>query len=109
MRNGYHQPRKVTTAAGAVEVKAPRVNGKRVDKTTGEGLKMTTCRPCPPCAGSLEKCAARFDALFVSLALAAGVREYPTGLLAPRDRHKTITCLAAVEPVVGPGTARTAG
>jgi hypothetical protein len=26
VRNGYHQPRKVTTAAGVVEVKAPRVN-----------------------------------------------------------------------------------
>lgn len=24
VRNGYHQPRQVTTAAGAVEVKAPR-------------------------------------------------------------------------------------
>lgn len=26
VRNGYHQPRKVTTAAGVVEVKAPRVS-----------------------------------------------------------------------------------
>ncbi|MFC5721061.1 transposase [Streptomyces gamaensis] len=29
MRNGYHQPRKVTTAAGTVEVKPPRVNDKQ--------------------------------------------------------------------------------
>lgn len=36
VRNGYHQPRSVTTAAGTVEVKAPRVNDKRVDEETGE-------------------------------------------------------------------------
>ncbi|WP_406016279.1 IS256 family transposase [Streptomyces sp. NBC_00984] len=36
VRNGYHQPRTVTTAAGVVEVKAPRVNDKRVDEATGE-------------------------------------------------------------------------
>ena len=36
VRNGYHQPRKVLTAAGAVEVKAPRVNDRRVDPDTGE-------------------------------------------------------------------------
>lgn len=35
VRNGYHQSRKVTTAAGTVEVKAPRVNDKRVDEATG--------------------------------------------------------------------------
>jgi transposase-like protein len=34
VRNGHHQPRKVTTAAGAVEVKAPRVNDKRTDPDT---------------------------------------------------------------------------
>jgi transposase-like protein len=36
VRNGYHQPREVLTAAGAVEVTAPRVNDKRVDPETGE-------------------------------------------------------------------------
>lgn len=36
VRNGYHQPREVLTAAGAVEVTAPRVNDKRVDPKTGE-------------------------------------------------------------------------
>ena len=36
VRNGYHQPRQVTTAAGAVPVRAPRVNDKRVDEATGE-------------------------------------------------------------------------
>ncbi|QHE70342.1 IS256 family transposase [Rhodococcus sp. WAY2] len=36
VRNGYHAEREVVTAAGAVAVKAPRVNDKRVDPDTGE-------------------------------------------------------------------------
>jgi putative transposase len=36
VRNGYHQPRRVTTAAGAVEVRQPRVNDKRTEEATGE-------------------------------------------------------------------------
>jgi transposase-like protein len=35
VRNGYHQPRDVLTAAGAVEVIAPRVNDGRLDPDTG--------------------------------------------------------------------------
>jgi len=36
VRNGYHAEREVTTAAGAVPVRAPRVNDKRIDPATGE-------------------------------------------------------------------------
>ncbi|GAB3142147.1 IS256 family transposase [Microbispora hainanensis] len=36
VRNGYHASREVLTAAGAIEVKAPRINDKRVDEVTGE-------------------------------------------------------------------------
>ena len=36
VRNGYHESREVTTAAGAVAVVAPRVNDKRIDPETGE-------------------------------------------------------------------------
>jgi transposase-like protein len=36
VRNGHHEPRMVTVAAGAVEVRAPRVNDKRVDEVTGQ-------------------------------------------------------------------------
>jgi transposase-like protein len=35
VRNGYHEPREVTTAAGAVPVRAPRVNDRRIDEATG--------------------------------------------------------------------------
>ena len=33
VRNGYHQPCEVLTAAGAVAVKAPRVNDRRLDES----------------------------------------------------------------------------
>jgi transposase-like protein len=36
VRNGHAEARQVLTAAGAVEVVAPRVNDKRVDEVTGE-------------------------------------------------------------------------
>lgn len=42
VRNGFHQPRKVTTAAGAIEVKAPGVNDKRVDESTGERRRFSS-------------------------------------------------------------------
>ena len=35
VRNGRHEPRAVTTCAGAVAVVAPRVNDKRIDPDTG--------------------------------------------------------------------------
>jgi hypothetical protein len=39
--------------------------------------------------------------LFGSLAQRRGFREYLAGLLAPRDRNKTLTALAGAEPVAG--------
>jgi hypothetical protein len=62
---------------------------------------MTTRRPCPPAPGLLEDFAAQFDGLFSSLAQRRGLRDYLQGLLLPRDRNKTLTGLAAAEPVVG--------
>ena len=62
---------------------------------------MTRRRPCPVAPGPLEGYAARFDDLFGSLAQRRGFREYLAGLLAPRDRNKTLTALAGAEPVAG--------
>jgi putative transposase len=42
VRNGFHEPREVTTAAGAVPVRAPRVNDKRVDEVTGERKRFSS-------------------------------------------------------------------
>jgi hypothetical protein len=64
---------------------------------------MTRHRPCPAAPGPLEEYAARFDDLFSRLAQRRGFREYLAGLLAPRDRNKTLTALAGAEPVTGAG------
>ena len=42
VRNGYHRPREVTTAAGAVEVRQPRVHDKRTDPVTGERQRFSS-------------------------------------------------------------------
>ena len=42
VRNGYHQPREVITAAGAVPVRQPRVNDKRIDEVTGERQRFSS-------------------------------------------------------------------
>jgi len=53
VRNGYAEPRQVLTSAGAVEVKAPRVNDKRVDEATGQRQRFSSailpawCRKSP--------------------------------------------------------------
>src|SRR6266550_4318080 len=62
---------------------------------------MTRRRPCPAAPGPLEQYAARFDDLFTRVAQRRGFREYLAGLLAPRDRNKTLTALAGAEPVTG--------
>src|SRR5499433_2393817 len=62
---------------------------------------MTKPKPCPRAPGPLEEYAARFDDLFTHVAQRRGFREYLAGLLAPRDRNKTLTALAGAEPVTG--------
>ena len=61
---------------------------------------MTARQPCPPAPGPLEVFAAQFDRLFGSLGQRRSFRGYLSGLLAPRDRNKTLTALAGAEPVV---------
>jgi DDE superfamily endonuclease len=62
---------------------------------------MTARRPCPPAPGPLEDYATRFDPLLASVAQRRGFRDYLQGLLAPRDRNKTLTALAGAEPITG--------
>jgi transposase-like protein len=56
VRNGHAEPRQVLTAAGAVEVCAPRVNDKRIDPNTGRRLRFRSvvlppwCRKSPKVA-----------------------------------------------------------
>lgn len=42
VRNGSHVERQVSTAAGSVTVRAPRVNDKRVDEQTGERVRFSS-------------------------------------------------------------------
>jgi len=42
VRNGHHAEREVTTAAGAVSVRAPRVNDKRIDEESGERMRFSS-------------------------------------------------------------------
>jgi SRSO17 transposase len=62
---------------------------------------VTKPEACPPAPGPLEGYAVRFDDLFTHVAQRRGFREYLAGLLAPRDRNKTLTALAGAEPVAG--------
>ena len=53
VRNGHAEPRTVMCAAGAIEVRAPRVSDKRVDEVTGERQRFSSailpawCRKSP--------------------------------------------------------------
>ena len=42
VRNGSHAQRQVTTAAGSVPVRAPRVNDKRIDAETGDRVRFAS-------------------------------------------------------------------
>ncbi|WP_420079601.1 IS256 family transposase (plasmid) [Streptomyces sp. JL4002] len=52
VRNGRHRTRTVTTAAGPVEVAAPRVNDRRVDAETGERERFSSKILAPWCRKS---------------------------------------------------------
>jgi putative transposase len=52
VRNGHARPRQVTTAAGAVEVRAPRVEDRRVDEATGERKRFRSAILPPWCRKS---------------------------------------------------------
>ena len=42
VRNGYHEPREVSTCAGAVAVHAPRVNDRRIDPESFERQRFSS-------------------------------------------------------------------
>ncbi|OLL70706.1 Mobile element protein [Pseudonocardia sp. Ae263_Ps1] len=49
VRNGSHEPREVVTAAGAVAVRAPRVDDRRIDPATGEQRRFSSAILPPWC------------------------------------------------------------
>ena len=52
VRNGHARPRTITTVAGAVEVRTPRVNDRRVDLDTGERTRFKSSIVPPWCRKS---------------------------------------------------------
>jgi transposase-like protein len=52
VRNGHARGRTITTAAGAVPIRAPRVNDKRVDPETGERMRFRSSIIAPWCRKS---------------------------------------------------------
>ncbi len=52
VRNGRAGPRTVTTAAGAIEIEAPRINDKRMDADTGERCRFRSSIVPPWCRKS---------------------------------------------------------
>ncbi|MFF3967934.1 IS256 family transposase [Streptomyces griseorubiginosus] len=52
VRNGHHRAWTVVTAAGPVEVRAPRVNDRRVDEATGERRRFSSKILLPWCRKS---------------------------------------------------------
>ena len=52
MRNGHAEARTITTAAGGIEIEAPRVDDRRVDPDTGERLRFGSAIAPPWCRKS---------------------------------------------------------
>src|SRR5512133_920112 len=52
VRNGHARAREVTTVAGAIEVRAPRVNDRRADEATGERMRFSSAILPPWCRKS---------------------------------------------------------
>ena len=62
VRNGHAEPRSLVTGAGPIEVRAPRVDDRRVDEVTGERCAFASsimppwCRKSPKVAEVLPLC-----------------------------------------------------
>jgi putative transposase len=52
VRNGHAEPRTITTAAGGIEIQAPRVDDRRVDPETGERCRFRSAIVPPWCRKS---------------------------------------------------------
>ena len=52
VRNGRAEPREIKTAAGAIEIEAPRVNDRRVDPVSGERMQFKSSIVPPWCRTS---------------------------------------------------------
>ena len=78
LRNGYHQPREVLTAAGAVEVTAPRVNAVSIPRpVSGSGFPRRSSRPGRAKGSSITALSAKARAILRSRSGCCGVAHAP--------------------------------
>ena len=96
VRNGHHEPRQVSTAAGAVAVRAPRVNDKRIDEASGERQRFRLGDPAGlvvQVAAGGRGAAAAVSARPVQLGLRSGVGAVPRLRRRPvgQDDHPRLT------------------
>ena len=113
VRNGHARQREVTTAAGAVPVRAPRVDDRRVDPATGERLRFRSvilppwCRKSPKVAEVLPLLYLHglstgdfVPALEAFFGSAAGCRQRSSRAWSPPGRPTTRRLAAATSPTV---------
>jgi hypothetical protein len=78
LRNGYHQPCEVLTAAGAVEVTAPRVNAVPIPRpVSASGFPRRSSRPGRAKGGSITALSAKGRAILRSRSGCCGVAHAP--------------------------------
>ena len=85
VRNGHAEPRSLATGAGPIEVRAPRVDDRRVDEETGETMPLPLFDPAP--LGPQVPQGGRGAAAHVSARdELGGLRPRPRGVLRLRRR-----------------------
>ncbi len=97
VRNGTHQPREVLTAAGAVEVVAPRVNDRRTDPQTGQRCRFSSAI-LPPWARRTRSLVALLPILYLRGVSTGDFQEALSALLgrdAPNLSPAVVTRLTA--------------
>ena len=87
VRNGYHEPREVTTCAGAVAVYAPRVNDKRIDPETAERRRFCSSI-LPPWARKTPQIEQVLPLLYLHGLSSGGFRARPRAV--PRQREGSV-------------------
>jgi hypothetical protein len=108
VRNGTAQPQQVLTAAGAVEVTAPRVNDKRVLEDTGERQRFSSAI-LPAWARKTPASAASVD-LLGSFVLALSMRgRHPASARTPQVGGKGNLCFCRVRVGRSPGEQQIGG
>ncbi|MPZ81116.1 MAG: hypothetical protein GEV28_12265 [Actinophytocola sp.] len=109
VRSGYHQPRQVTTMAGAVEVRMPRVNDMRVDPDTGERQRFASAIQ-PPWARKTPKIAEVLPLLYlhglspedyVPKSAHPGVKKALAEIWNAEDRRHAVDAVTALQTAYG--------